>query len=162
MPCQRRVAVVFHFSCLVAGLLFYLPTRGFVGLVTRNRANKITFLDDGRVLAESGAIVDDLIEQSKDRGLSGFEHFVISRAIRREGAMWQNLQFLSPDRKRTVFIEEIVQTVSHIHRRWAVCTVGSITFSLATIRVVLQVRKGYCAWMLRSNSVQSRRKKFFR
>ena len=97
------------FFLLGCGANILVTDKGFRGLVIRNRANKVTFLDNDRVLAESGVIVGNLIEQCCDRGLSGLEHFVdIPSTV--GGAMWQNLHFLSPDRKRTVFIEDIVQT----------------------------------------------------
>src|SRR3989339_881798 len=134
----RRSRIPFFLLGCGANILF--TDKGFRGLVTRNRANKITFLDNGRVLAESGAIVDDLIVQCRDRGLSGFEHFVdIPSTI--GGAMWQNLHFLSPDRKRTVFIEEIVQTSSILTEEWQFRTVGVDYFQFGYDRSILQRRK---------------------
>src|SRR5690606_22327113 len=80
---------------------------GFRGLVVRNRADKITISDDGRVHAESGATVAELIKRSVAAGWSGLEHYVgIPSSV--GGAVWQNLHFLSPApaRERTMFIAE--------------------------------------------------------
>jgi UDP-N-acetylmuramate dehydrogenase len=84
---------------------------GFRGLVIRNEANAVDFLDGGRVRAESGVVVfHDLIQATVDRGLGGLHHFVgIPSTV--GGAIWQNLHFLSPppERERTVFVEEVVE-----------------------------------------------------
>jgi UDP-N-acetylmuramate dehydrogenase len=85
--------------------------RGFRGLVIRNRARRIELGADGRVVAESGAVVHpDLIEAAIGRGLSGLEHYVgIPSTV--GGALWQNLHFLSPApaRERTMFIAEVTE-----------------------------------------------------
>jgi UDP-N-acetylmuramate dehydrogenase len=81
---------------------------GFRGLVIHNRARQFDFDEEGRLRAESGAIVADLIPEAVRRGLSGLEHYVgIPSTV--GGAVWQNLHFLSPApaRERTMFIEEI-------------------------------------------------------
>ena len=84
---------------------------GFRGLVIHNRARQFDFDADGRLRAESGAIVADLIPEAVRRGLSGLEHYVgIPSTV--GGAVWQNLHFLSPApaRERTMFIEEIFES----------------------------------------------------
>jgi UDP-N-acetylmuramate dehydrogenase len=85
--------------------------RGIRGLVIRNTARHLDFLPEGRVRAESGAVVwPDLIEATVERGLSGLEHYVgIPSTV--GGALWQNLHFLSPapERERTMFIEEVTE-----------------------------------------------------
>jgi UDP-N-acetylmuramate dehydrogenase len=84
---------------------------GFRGLVIHNRARHYEFDADGRLRAESGAIVGDLIPEAVRRGLSGLEHYVgIPSTV--GGAVWQNLHFLSPApaRERTMFIEEIFES----------------------------------------------------
>jgi UDP-N-acetylmuramate dehydrogenase len=81
--------------------------RGFRGLVIRNAARHFRFHRDGRVWAESGAVMQDLILEAVERGWSGLEHFIgIPSTI--GGAIWQNLHFLSPapERERTMFIAE--------------------------------------------------------
>jgi UDP-N-acetylmuramate dehydrogenase len=85
---------------------------GFRGLVIRNEVRGIRFLEGNRVRAGSGEIVfHDLIEATVARGLGGLHHFVgIPSTV--GGAIWQNLHFLSPppERERTVFIEEVVES----------------------------------------------------
>jgi UDP-N-acetylmuramate dehydrogenase len=87
---------------------------GFRGLVIRNEAKGVEFLDESRVRAESGVVVyHDLIQATVDRGLGGLHHFVgIPSTV--GGAIWQNLHFLSPapERERTVFIEEVVEAAT--------------------------------------------------
>ena len=79
-------------------------------MVIRSEVGGIDFLDDVRVRA--GAGVDsfpDLIQATVRRGLGGLHHFVgIPSTI--GGAMWQNLHFLAPERDRTVFLEEVVES----------------------------------------------------
>lgn len=85
---------------------------GFRGLVVRNRAEAIALGDGGRVRAESGATVADLVRRSVAAGWSGLEHYVgIPSTV--GGAVWQNLHFLSPapERDRTMFIAEVVASV---------------------------------------------------
>jgi UDP-N-acetylmuramate dehydrogenase len=85
---------------------------GFRGLVVRNRADAIGIADEGRVRAESGATVAELIRRSVAAGWSGLEHYVgIPSTV--GGAVWQNLHFLSPapERERTMFIAEVVANV---------------------------------------------------
>ena len=60
-------------------------------------------------MVQSGAVIEDLIIETANMGLSGLEHFSgIPSSV--GGAIWQNLHFLSPDRKSTVFIGDIVQS----------------------------------------------------
>ena len=82
--------------------------RGFRGLVIRNRADAWRLDDAGKLWAESGAIVGDVIMAVVERGWSGLEHYVgIPSTI--GGAIWQNLHFLSPApaRERTCFIADV-------------------------------------------------------
>jgi UDP-N-acetylmuramate dehydrogenase len=87
---------------------------GFRGLVIRNEAEEIEFLDDTRVRAASGVrVYHDLIQATVKRGLGGLHHFVgIPSTV--GGAIWQNLHFLSPApaRERTVFVEEVVESAT--------------------------------------------------
>jgi UDP-N-acetylmuramate dehydrogenase len=94
---------------LGAGANILVGDGGFRGLVVRNVSDGIEFLDDRRVRAESGVMVyHDLIQACFAQGLGGLHHFVgIPSTV--GGAIWQNLHFLSPDRKRTVFVEEVVE-----------------------------------------------------
>ena len=81
---------------------------GFRGLVIRNTASHSRWFDDGRVCAESGTIMRDLIMDAVRHGWSGLEHYVgIPSSL--GGAVWQNLHFLSPapERSRTMFLAEV-------------------------------------------------------
>lgn len=81
---------------------------GIRGLVICNRANKFQ-MNGERLIAESGATIAELIEATAKAGFSGLEHFAgIPSSV--GGAMRQNLHFLSPDRQRTMFIAEIVES----------------------------------------------------
>lgn len=81
---------------------------GFRGIVIRNEATHAR-IDGTRLVAETGAIFAELIEQAAAAGLSGIEHYTgIPSTL--GGALWQNLHFLSPDRSRTMFIEEVVES----------------------------------------------------
>ena len=106
----RRACVPVFVLGLGANIL--VGDRGFRGLVIRNEARAVSFHADGRVDAESGAIVGDLIHAAVGRGWSGLEHYIgIPSTV--GGAVWQNLHFLSPApaRERTMFIAEVVESV---------------------------------------------------
>jgi UDP-N-acetylmuramate dehydrogenase len=87
---------------------------GFRGLVIRNEAGGMESPGEDLVRAGSGLdVYPDLIEATVERGLAGLHHFVgIPSTV--GGALWQNLHFLSPapERKRTVYIEEVVDSAS--------------------------------------------------
>ena len=100
--------------CFVLGLgaNILVGDLGFRGLVVRNVARGVSDLGGGRVRAESGVVVADLIRQCVAGGWAGLEHYVgIPSTV--GGAVWQNLHFLSPapERSRTLFIEEVVASV---------------------------------------------------
>jgi UDP-N-acetylmuramate dehydrogenase len=100
------------FFVLGLGANILVGDRGFRGLVIRNTADQLEFRDGTSVRAESGATVANLIKAAVARGLSGLEHYVgIPSTV--GGAVWQNLHFLAPapERGRTMFIAEIVETV---------------------------------------------------
>ncbi len=86
--------------------------KGFRGLVIHNQVEGIEFLDETRVRAGAGVeTFPDLIVETVERGLGGLHHFVgIPSTV--GGALWQNLHFLSPapERERTVFIEEVLES----------------------------------------------------
>lgn len=107
----RKLGVPFFVLGLGANIL--VGDLGVRGLVIRNCARRIELQESGRVFAESGVIVADLIRTTVAHGLSGLEHYVgIPSTV--GGAVWQNLHFLSPapERDRTMFIEEVVESVS--------------------------------------------------
>lgn len=98
---------------------------GFRGLVIRNCATRMSVdVEKKRVSAESGAICyPDLIDLAVSNGLSGLEHYVgIPSTV--GGALWQNLHFLSPDRSRTMFIEEVLLEAEIITQEGEQKTVG--------------------------------------
>ncbi len=85
--------------------------RGVRGLVIRNVARAHAIRPDGRLQAESGAVMRDLVLDSVAQGWSGLEHYVgIPSTV--GGALWQNLHFLSPApaRERTMFIAEVFES----------------------------------------------------
>lgn len=83
---------------------------GFRGLVIRCEVGGVDFLDGDRVRAGSGVeMYPDLINATVARGLGGLHHYVgIPSTV--GGALWQNLHFLAPERDRTVFIEEVLES----------------------------------------------------
>ena len=106
----RTVGVPYFLLGTGANIL--VGDRGFRGVVIRNLARGMKFVDQTRLWAESGAIIHELIVASIERQLSGLEHFVgIPSTL--GGALWQNLHFLSPApaRERTMFLEEVVESV---------------------------------------------------
>ena len=120
-----RELEIAHFL-LGSGANILVGDGGFRGLVIRNEARGIEFLDGGRVRAESGVMVyHDLIQACRERGLGGLHHFVgIPSTV--GGAIWQNLHFLSPapERERTVFIEEVVESCDLLTAEGERSTVG--------------------------------------
>jgi UDP-N-acetylmuramate dehydrogenase len=106
----RRADIPWFVLGLGANIL--VGDKGFRGLVIRNTATRLEFPGPDRIRAESGATVADLIRVAVARGLSGLEHYVgIPSTV--GGAVWQNLHFLSPapERDRTMFIAEVVESV---------------------------------------------------
>jgi UDP-N-acetylmuramate dehydrogenase len=81
---------------------------GFAGLVIRCEVAGVDFLDEVTVRAGAGVeTFPDLINLTVARGLGGLHHYVgIPSTV--GGALWQNLHFLSPDRSRTCFVEEVL------------------------------------------------------
>lgn len=114
------------FFLLGTGANILVGDRGFRGLVIHNESQAVEFLDERRVRAESGVVVfHDLIDATVARGLGGLHHFVgIPSSV--GGAIWQNLHFLSPapQRERTVFIEEVVESCMLLTEEGEVRTVG--------------------------------------
>jgi UDP-N-acetylmuramate dehydrogenase len=99
---------------------------GFRGLVIRNVARHFRFDPDGRVWAESGTVMQDLILEAVERGWSGLEHFIgIPSTV--GGAIWQNLHFLSPapERERTMFIAESFESCEILSAEGERRTVGA-------------------------------------
>lgn len=114
-----------HFL-LGLGANILVGDRGFRGLVIRSEIRGIEFLDDTRVRAGAGDVVfPDLINATVARSLGGLQHYVgIPSTV--GGAIWQNLHFLSPppERERTCFIEEVVESAEILTAEGGVRTVG--------------------------------------
>lgn len=100
-----------HFL-LGLGANILVADAGFRGFVIRSEVGGTEFVDDIRVRAGAGVhTFMDLINRTVSRGLGGLHHYVgIPSTV--GGAIWQNLHFLSPppDRERTCFIEEVVES----------------------------------------------------
>jgi UDP-N-acetylmuramate dehydrogenase len=106
----RTAGVPYFLLGLGANIL--VADRGFRGLVIRSEDETVEFLDDTRVRAGAGVqTFMALINATVSRGLGGLHHYVgIPSTV--GGAIWQNLHFLSPppERERTCFIEEVVES----------------------------------------------------
>lgn len=103
---EARAAKI-PFFLLGTGANILFGDKGFRGLVILNHAKGFMF-EKNILVAESGAVVGELLLACARRGLSGLEHFIgIPSSV--GGAIYQNLHFLSPDRQRTLFIEEVVR-----------------------------------------------------
>ncbi|TAK29522.1 MAG: UDP-N-acetylmuramate dehydrogenase [Chloroflexota bacterium] len=110
--------------CFVLGMgaNILVGDRGIRGLVIKNRGQAVQFLGENRVRADSGVVVRDLLEETVARGLSGLEHFAgIPSTV--GGALWQNLHFLAPDRKSTLFLGDRVEEARILDEQGMVCTV---------------------------------------
>jgi UDP-N-acetylmuramate dehydrogenase len=120
----RELEVPFFLLGMGANIL--VGDRGVRGLVIRNEAEGIDFPDEVRVRAGSGArVYHELIQATVARGLGGLHHFVgIPSTV--GGAIWQNLHFLSPapERERTVFVEEVVESATLLGADGEVRTAG--------------------------------------
>ncbi|MEZ4422547.1 MAG: UDP-N-acetylmuramate dehydrogenase [Gemmatimonadota bacterium] len=116
--------------------------RGFRGLVIRSEVGGIEFLDGNRVRAGSGVeTFPDLIDATVARELGGLHHFVgIPSTV--GGALWQNLHFLSPapERARTVFIEEVLESADLLTEEGERRTVGVEYFEFGYDQSVLHHR----------------------
>jgi UDP-N-acetylmuramate dehydrogenase len=96
-----------HFI-LGTGANILIGDKGFRGLIIKNEAKNIE-IQSNQVIADSGVAIADLIEITKEKELSGLEHYSgIPSTV--GGAIWQNLHFLSPDRKSTIFIESVLES----------------------------------------------------
>ena len=128
---------------LGTGANILIADKGFRGLVIRNETRGIEFLDDRRVRAESGVqVYHDLIQATVARGLGGLHHYVgIPSSV--GGAMWQNLHFLSPapERERTMFIEEVVESAEILGEDGVVRTVDRDYFQFGYDYSILHDRR---------------------
>ncbi|MDA0329011.1 MAG: UDP-N-acetylmuramate dehydrogenase [Gemmatimonadetes bacterium] len=140
ITCARRLGVP-HFL-LGRGANVLVGDHGFRGLVIRSEVGGIEFLGHGRVRVGSGVqTFPDLIELTVERGLGGLHHFVgIPSTV--GGALWQNLHFLSPapERSRTVFIEEVLESADILDESGRRRTVGVAYFEFGYDESILHHR----------------------
>ncbi len=115
---------------------------GYRGLVIHNAVGGIDFPDETSVRAGAGVdTFPDLIVETVARGLGGLHHFVgIPSTV--GGALWQNLHFLSPapERERTVFIEEALESADLLTEEGERRTVGVDYFDFGYDQSVLHQR----------------------
>lgn len=106
----RTLGIPYFVLGLGANIL--VADAGVRGLVIRSEVDEVTMVDDVRVRAGAGVeTFMRLISETVSRGLGGLHHYVgIPSTV--GGAVWQNLHFLSPppERERTCFIEEVVES----------------------------------------------------
>jgi UDP-N-acetylmuramate dehydrogenase len=137
----RELEIPYFLLGMGANIL--IGDRGFRGLVIRNEVEGIEFLEETRVRAGSGALVyHDLIDATVRRGLGGLHHFVgIPSTV--GGAIWQNLHFLSPapERERTVFVEEVVESATILSEEGEVREVGVDYFQFGYDTSILHTRR---------------------
>lgn len=120
----RRTGTPYFVLGLGANIL--VGDGGFRGVVIRNVARGHALVDATGLRAESGATVRDLIFVAIEHRLSGLEHYIgIPSTV--GGAVWQNLHFLSPapERERTMFIAEVVESVELLTEAGARVTVDN-------------------------------------
>jgi UDP-N-acetylmuramate dehydrogenase len=131
------------FFLLGIGANILIGDRGFRGLVIRNAARHMEVLADGKVWAESGAVVyPELIELAVSHGLSGLEHYVgIPSTV--GGALWQNLHFLAPApaRERTMFVAEVTHSAEILTEEGERKTVGVDYFEFGYDDSILHLRR---------------------
>lgn len=104
------------------GANILIGDKGFRGVVVRCAIGGTEFLPEDRVVAGAGLdTFPELINATVARGLGGIHHFVgIPSTV--GGAVWQNLHFLSPapERERTVFWEEVMESATILTPQGAV------------------------------------------
>jgi UDP-N-acetylmuramate dehydrogenase len=127
---------------LGVGANILVGDHGFRGLVIRNEVTGIEFFDGNRVRAGAGVqVFPDLIVATVSRGLGGLHHYVgIPSTV--GGALWQNLHFLSPppERARTCFIEEVVESAEILTEEGDRRTVDRAYFDFGYDYSILHVR----------------------
>ncbi len=94
---------------LGAGANVLIGDRGVRGVVIRSEIAGVEWVDPVTLRAGAGVhTFPTLTDATVARGLAGLHHYVgIPSTV--GGALWQNLHFLSPDRTRTCFIEEVLE-----------------------------------------------------
>lgn len=113
---------------------------GIPGVVVRNEVQGVEYLDEVTVRVGAGVeTFPDLIVDTVSRGLAGLHHYVgIPSTV--GGALWQNLHFLSPDRSRTCFIEEVLHGADILTEEGERCRVDADYFAFGYDESVLHHR----------------------
>lgn len=95
-------------TILGAGANVLVADAGVRGVVIRSEIGGVEWPEPTTLRAGAGIrTFPHLTNVTVARGLGGLHHYVgIPSSV--GGALWQNLHFLSPDRERTCFIEEVV------------------------------------------------------
>lgn len=95
-------------TVLGAGANVLVSDSGVRGVVIRSEIGGVEWLDDCTLRAGAGIrTFPHLTNLTVAGGLGGLHHYVgIPSSV--GGALWQNLHFLSADRSRTCFIEEVL------------------------------------------------------
>jgi len=122
---EARKANIPYFV-LGAGANILMGDKGFRGLIIKNEAREVR-VTGNTVVAESGALVSDVIETTAKHELSGFEHFAGIPSTM-GGAVWQNLHFLSPDRRRTVYLSDIFDSAEVLDENNEILVCGKSFF----------------------------------
>lgn len=140
IQCARQNGIP-HFL-LGSGANILVGDGGYRGLVIRCEVDGIDFVEDDAVCAGAGVqSFPDLIDATVARGLGGLHHFVgIPSTV--GGALWQNLHFLSPapDRERTLFIAQILESAEILTEAGERRTVGVEYFEFGYDKSVLHHR----------------------
>jgi UDP-N-acetylmuramate dehydrogenase len=141
LTAARELEIPYFLLGLGANIL--VGDRGFRGVVIRSEQRGIDFLEGNRVRAAAGEIVfPDLIVAAVEHGLGGLEHYVgIPSTV--GGAIWQNLHFLSPppERERTCFIEEVLESCEILTEEGEVRTVDRAYFQFGYDYSILHDRE---------------------
>ncbi len=134
----RESGIPYHL--LGSGANILVGDGGFRGLIIRSEVAGISWLDERTVRAGAGVqTFPDLIVETVDRGMGGLHHYVgIPSTV--GGALWQNLHFLSPDRSRTCFIEEVLHSAEILTEEGERKTVGVDYFEFGYDQSVLHYR----------------------
>ena len=123
---------------LGTGANILVGDRGFRGLVIKNEAQHTSIISNS-LTVESGATIEELITLTSTQGLSGLEHFAgIPSTV--GGALRQNLHFLSPDRKETLYIGDLLESAEILDEENKLSHVGKEFFKFGYAFSVLHER----------------------
>jgi UDP-N-acetylmuramate dehydrogenase len=124
-----------HLAVFVLGLgaNILVSDEGVEGMVIKNEMRDAHIEESGDhalLHAGSGAVMSDLIEMTVSEGWSGLEHYAgIPSTV--GGALWQNLHFLGPDRKQTMYIGNILDHAEIVHCDGEIVSVDKTYFGFS-------------------------------